>query len=81
MAVPPPSSALRSYRDLLQNRAYARVFTAGLGSVAGSSIAGVCLVWLVAESTHSALAVALLGVAWLTGGILFSFLGGPWVDR
>ncbi|MFY9716374.1 MAG: MFS transporter [Thermoplasmata archaeon] len=81
MAAPPPSSALRSYRDLLQNRAYARVFTAGLGSVAGSSIAGVCLVWLVAESTHSALAVALLGVAWLTGGILFSFLGGPWVDR
>ncbi|MGB6501510.1 MAG: MFS transporter [Thermoplasmata archaeon] len=69
------------YRRLLSNRAFARVFAAGLGSVAGSSIAGVCIVWLVYASTHSALDVAILGTSWLAGAILFSVFGGTWVDR
>ncbi|MGP8077932.1 MAG: MFS transporter [Thermoplasmata archaeon] len=72
---------LGDYRQLLKNRAYARVFAAGLGSVIGSSISGVCLVWLVYTSTDSALDVALLGTSWIVGGILFSVFGGTWVDR
>ena len=70
-----------SYRRLLRNPAFARVFAAGLGSVAGSSITGVCLVWLVFADTGSALDVALLGTAWLAAGITFSVFGGTWVDR
>lgn len=81
MTGPPPAAAGRTYGALLRNRAYARVFTAGLGSVAGSSIAGVCLVWLVYESTGSALDVALLATSWVAGGLLFSVFGGTWVDR
>lgn len=81
MPDPSPAPPLETYRRLLGNRAYARVFTAGLGSVAGSSIAGVCFVWLVYSATGSALDVGLLGAAWMVGGILFSIVGGTWVDR
>jgi MFS family permease len=77
----PPSEPAHSYRRLLRNPAYARVFTAGLGSVAGSSIAGVCLIWIVYTATGSALDVAFLGTAWISAGILFSVFGGTWVDR
>lgn len=76
-----PASAARDYRGLMRNRAYLRVFSAGLGSIAGSSIAGVCLIWLVATATGSPLDVGLLGTAWVVGGILFSVFGGAWVDR
>jgi MFS family permease len=77
---PRPEPA-HDYRRLLRNPAYARVFTAGLGSVAGSSIAGICLIWIVYADTGSALDVAFLGTAWLAAGILFSVFGGTWVDR
>jgi predicted MFS family arabinose efflux permease len=69
------------YARLLATPAYARVFTAGLGSTLGSGISGVCLVWLVFASTGSALDVAFLGTAWLAAGILFSVFGGTLVDR
>jgi MFS family permease len=77
----PPTSPRGTYRRLLANPAFARVFAAGLGSVAGSSIAGICLVWIVFESTGSALDVGLLGTAWLSAAILFSVFGGTLVDR
>lgn len=73
-----PSS---SYRQLFQNRNYLRVFSAGLGSVAGSAITGVSLVWIVAVDTGSAFDVALLGVAFVVSAIVFSTLGGTLVDR
>jgi len=71
----------RSYAALFGNANYLRVFTAGLGSVAGSAIAGVCLVWLVAERTGSALDVGLLGVSWGGSALVFSVFGGTLVDR
>ena len=74
----PPTAG---YARLLATPAYARVFTAGLGSVLGSGISAVCLVWLVFESTGSALDVAFLGAAWLVAGIVFSVFGGTLVDR
>ncbi|HXQ94496.1 MAG TPA: MFS transporter [Thermoplasmata archaeon] len=70
-----------SYRELFRNRNYVRVFSAGLGSVAGSSIASVCLVWLVFSETHSALDVGLLGFSFLVPSALFSIFGGTLVDR
>ncbi len=70
-----------TYRRLLGNRNYLRVFTAGLGSVAGSAISSVCLVWIVAVDTGSALDVAFLATAWIAAGILFSVFGGALVDR
>ncbi|HTP56585.1 MAG TPA: MFS transporter [Thermoplasmata archaeon] len=70
-----------TYGRLFRNPSFLRVFSAGLGSVAGSSITGVCLVWIVYTDTRSALDVALLGVSWLAAGILFSVLGGAWADR
>jgi len=70
-----------SYRGLFRNANYLRVFSAGLGSVAGSAIAGVCLVWLVALRTHSALDVGLLGVSWVAASLVFSVFGGTLVDR
>jgi MFS family permease len=75
------SSPSSPYTRLLANRAYARVFTAGLGSTLGSAIASVCLVWIVFRATGSALDVGLLGAAWLVAGILFSVFGGTLVDR
>jgi MFS family permease len=69
------------YRGLLRQSAYLRVFTAGLASVAGSAIAGVCLVWLVYAETASALDVALLGTSGLVASVVFSVFGGAWVDR
>ncbi|MGI0070737.1 MAG: MFS transporter [Thermoplasmata archaeon] len=75
------AAAESTYRELLRNRNYFRVFSAGLGSVAGSTIATVCLVWIVAVDTGSALDVALLGTASLVAAIAFSTLGGTLVDR
>lgn len=71
----------KAYARLFTNRNYTRVFFAGLGSIAGSSIAGVCLVWIVFTSTGSPLDVAYLGTAWLSAAILFSVFGGTLVDR
>ncbi len=69
------------YRALLGNRNYTRVLAAGLGSTAGSSIATVCLVWIVAETTASALDVGLLAASWVLAAIVFSVFGGTLVDR
>jgi hypothetical protein len=69
------------YRRLLANAGYVRVFSAGLGSTAGSAVAGICLIWIVWVDTASALDVALLGTAWLVSAITFSVLGGTLVDR
>ncbi len=49
--------------------------------MAGSAISSVCLIWIVAVETGSALDVALLGTANLVAAILFSTLGGTLVDR
>ncbi|MGI0128538.1 MAG: MFS transporter [Thermoplasmata archaeon] len=70
-----------SYGALFRNRNYLRVFTAGLGSVAGSAVTSVCLIWIVFADTGSAFDVALLGTAFLVSAILFSTLGGTLVDR
>jgi len=70
-----------NYSRLLRNAAYLRVFSAGLGSVAGQGIAGVCLVWIVYTQTGSALDVGLLGASFLVAAIVFSVFTGAWVDR
>jgi hypothetical protein len=70
-----------SYRRLLRNPGYLRVFTAGLASIAGSAIAGVCFVWVIYSRTGSALDVAFLGTSFLAAAIVFSVFGGAWVDR
>ncbi len=57
------------------------MFTAGIGSIAGQAIAGICLVWIVFSDTGSALDVAFLGTAFLVAAMLVSTLGGPLVDR
>ncbi|HYB77693.1 MAG TPA: MFS transporter, partial [Thermoplasmata archaeon] len=69
------------YGRLLTTPAYARVFTAGLGSTLGSAVSAICLIWVVFEATNSPLDVALLGASWLVAGILFSVFGGTLVDR
>ena len=76
------SSTTRTpYARLLRTPAYARVFSAGLGSTLGSAISAVCLVWLVFAETRSPLDVGLLGASWLVAGVLFSVFGGTLVDR
>ncbi|HXW67436.1 MAG TPA: MFS transporter [Thermoplasmata archaeon] len=70
-----------TYARLLRNANFLRIFSAGIGSYAGTSIAAVCLVWLVAADTGSALDVGFLGVAALVPAILVSTLGGTLVDR
>ncbi len=69
------------YRVLLGNRPYLRVLSAGLGSVMGSSISTVCLVWIVYEGTRSALDVGALATSFVVASIAFSVFGGTWVDR
>ena len=70
-----------TYGSLFRNANYLRVFSAGLGSVAGSAISGVCIVWLVAERTGSALDVGLLATSWVASALVFSVFGGTLVDR
>lgn len=70
-----------TYRRLLTNSAYARVFSAGIGSTLGSAIAAICLVWIVFSETGSPLDVGLLGAFALAAGIVFSVFGGTLVDR
>jgi len=70
-----------TYGALFRNANYLRVFSAGLGSVAGSAIAGVCLIWLVAERTGSAFDVAYLATGWVVSALVFSVFGGTLVDR
>jgi MFS family permease len=70
-----------AYGRLLLVPAYARVFTAGLGSTLGSAVSAICLVWIVYAATGSAFDVALLGTAWLLAAIVFSVFGGTLVDR
>jgi len=69
------------YVALFRTGAFVRVFTAGLGSIAGSSIAGVCLIWIVFTRTGSAIDVALLGASGIAAAVAFSAFGGTWVDR
>jgi MFS family permease len=70
-----------AYRRLLRNPGYFRVFSAGVGSTAGSAISAVCLVWIVWIRTASALDTALLASANLAGVLIFSVFGGAFVDR
>jgi Na+/melibiose symporter-like transporter len=70
-----------AYAPLFRNANYLRVFVAGLGSVAGSAITGVCLIWLVAETTHSTFDIALLGIAAVVASLVCSVFGGTLVDR
>lgn len=76
-----PERSPSVYRRLLGHAGYTRVFFAGLGSTAGSSIASVCLIWIVFTATGSPLDVGLLAAAWLIAGVLFSVFGGTLVDR
>lgn len=76
-----PFSPTSRYLRLLRNPGYFRVFSAGIGSTAGSAIAGICLIWIVWAATGSALDIALLGTAWLVSAIAFSVFGGTLVDR
>ena len=69
------------FRTLLGHRTFGRLFLAGVASSAGNSIAGVCLTWLVFQSTGSALAVAYYGASFLLGAASFSLVGGTLVDR
>ena len=70
-----------TYREILSVPAYARVFSAGLGSTLGSAVSSICLVWIVFKATGSPLDVAFLATSWLAAGILFSVFGGTLVDR
>jgi MFS family permease len=81
VAADPTPGGGSSYRRLFRNRNYFRVFSAGVASVAGSAIAGICIIWIVYAQTGSALDVGLLGTANLVGAILFSVFGGALVDR
>ena len=76
-----PDAGGQKYSRLFRNAAYLRVFSAGLGSIAGQAIASVCLVWIVFEATHSALDVGALGAAYVVAAIVFSVFTGAWVDR
>jgi MFS family permease len=75
------ASSSGNYRRLLRNPGYLRVFSAGIGSTAGTAISGVCLIWIVWTATGSALAIGFLGTAGLAAAIVFSVFGGTFVDR
>jgi MFS family permease len=72
---------INRYGRMFRNPGFVRVFSAGLGSTAGSAIAGICLVWIVWAATGSALDIGLLGTSGLVAAIAFSVFGGTLVDR
>lgn len=69
------------YRTLLALPNFRRLFLAGIGSVTGGAITGLCLVWMVFTATGSALDVGFVGAAGLAAGVAFSLIGGTLVDR
>ncbi|HZY93181.1 MAG TPA: MFS transporter [Thermoplasmata archaeon] len=77
----PDEGAPRGYASLLRNRDFLKLFSAGVGSVLGGSIAQVCLVWLIFTATHSAIDIAYFGVVGTVAGVAFSLVGGTLVDR
>lgn len=74
-------SSRPSFRRVLSNRRFARLWVAQLVSQSGDYIFEVALLWLVLELTHSAFAVGLV----VTGTILPTVIVGPilgvYIDR
>jgi MFS family permease len=71
----------RSPTRLLRVPNFRWLFSAGLASITGSGIGGVALTWLVLIETHSALAIAGVGLSFLAAAIVWSVFAGAVVDR
>ena len=67
--------------ELFRNAGFARVFAAGLASALGSSISGICLIWIIWISTGDPFDVAYLAISSVIAGIVFSVFTGTLVDR
>lgn len=70
-----------SYRALLKHRAFAGFLGQSIGSRTSTTVAGLCLVWFVYESTGSAVAVGAVAIAESIAAILTTLPAGSIVDR
>lgn len=66
---------------VLGQRSYRNLWVGSVVSALGVSIGGVVLTWVVYTTTHSPLAVALLGVVGFLPTVLFGLYAGALIDR
>jgi hypothetical protein len=78
---PEEPTAVEGYSRLLRQSGFLKLFAAGIASVAGWGVAGVCFIWIIYQNTGSAFDVALYGVSAMLAGIALSLVGGTMVDR
>ena len=71
----------RERPPVLRDRNFRALFTAGMTSVSGRSIASIAVVWLVFITTRSPLDVAWVGIAQIVASIGSSLPSGVLVDR
>src|SRR5271169_2745143 len=78
-----PTSPPKSSNPLrvLKNPRFARLFSAGAASTAGTAIGQVAIIWFVYSVTKSAIDVALVGISYFAAITVFSLLAGTLVDR
>ncbi len=86
MTEPPPAEPARPPKSsnplrVLKNPRFARLFSAGVASTAGTAIGQVAIVWFVYSVTKSAIDVALVGISYFAAITVFSLLAGTLVDR
>ena len=66
---------------VLRNANFRRLWIGSVTSAAGASIGSIVIVWLVYNSTHSPIAISLLGIFQFLPTLLFGLLAGALVDR
>lgn len=75
------AGAATQYGVLLRIPNFQKLFVGGLAAISGSAVVGVCIVWIVFQTTGSAVDVGFVAAAELSGGVVFSLIGGTLVDR
>jgi len=73
--------AQRSPTRVLRHANFRRLWIGSVASAAGASIGSIVIVWLVYSTTHSPIAISLLGVFQFLPTLLFGLLAGALIDR
>jgi MFS family permease len=79
-AAPGPSASGSPLRVLRKGN-FRRLWIGSVTSAAGTAVSGIILTWLVYSSTHSALAISLLGIVQFLPTLGFGLVAGALIDR
>ena len=72
---------MKASRSIFRNRSFRLYFGMNLSSRTAGAVATVSVVWFVFAVTHSAIDVAIIGIAASVGTVAMTLPAGVWVDR